>query len=112
VKRETIEVISGGIDKNETALAAAKRELLEEVGVEAKDWVELGSIDPFTTVVSSPNYLFLATGLAHFDPKPNEGEILQRITVPFKKALQMVQSGEITHAASCVLILKAQAYIK
>jgi 8-oxo-dGTP pyrophosphatase MutT (NUDIX family) len=112
VQRDTVEVISGGIDKTETALEAAKRELLEEVGVEAKEWIELGSVDPFTTVVSSPNYLFLAKGLDHFEANPDEGETLERIKMPFSQALAMVQSGEITHAASCVLILKAQAFIK
>jgi ADP-ribose pyrophosphatase len=108
VGRVTIEVISGGIDKNETPLGAAKRELMEEIGTEAKEWIELGSVDPFTTVVSSPNYLFLARGLDHFEPKPDEGETIERLTVPFEKALEMVKQGEITHAASCVLILRAQ----
>ena len=112
VARETIEVISGGIDKDETPLEAAKRELREEAGVEAKEWVELGAVDPFTTIVNSSNHLFLAKGLDHFEPQPDEGEILERIKVSFKEALAMVEKGEITHSASCVLILKAKAYIK
>jgi ADP-ribose pyrophosphatase len=111
VARTTIEVISGGIDRGESPLQAAQRELREEAGVEAKEWTELGAVDPFTTVVSSPNHLFLAKGLDHFEPKPDEGEVLERIRVPFAKALAMVESGEITHAASCVLILRARAYI-
>jgi 8-oxo-dGTP pyrophosphatase MutT (NUDIX family) len=44
VGRVTIEVISGGIDKNETPLGAAKRELMEEIGTEAKESIELGSV--------------------------------------------------------------------
>lgn len=111
VGRETIEVISGGIDKDETPLAAAKRELREEIGAEAEEWTDLGSIDPFTTVVDSPNYLFLAKGLSQFKPNPDEGEILQRLTLPYSQALEMVRNGEITHGASCVLILKAQNYL-
>lgn len=112
VNRETIEVISGGIDKDETPLDAAKRELREEVGVDAADWTDLGSVDPFTTIVSSPNHIFLAQGLSHFDAKPDEGEVLERITMPYEQALKMVMDGEITHAASCVLILKARQFIK
>jgi 8-oxo-dGTP pyrophosphatase MutT (NUDIX family) len=112
VGRESIEVISGGIDKGETPLDAAKRELREEVGVDAAQWTELGSVDPFTTIVSSPNHIFLAQGLSHFDAKPDEGEILERIAMPYQQALDMVMGGEITHAASCVLILKAREYIK
>lgn len=111
VERVTLEVISGGIDEGETPLAAAKRELLEEAGVKASEWVELGSIDPFTTVVSSPNYLFIAKGLQHLSPDPDEGEIIERIVVPYTEALAMVNDGRITHAGSCVLILRAQQYI-
>jgi ADP-ribose pyrophosphatase len=112
IGREATEAIGGGINKGETPLAAAKRELLEEVGVEAKEWIELGSIDPFTTVVNSPGYLFIAKGLEHFEPHPDEGEILHSFVVPFTEALAMVNDGRITHSASCVLILKAQAYVK
>jgi 8-oxo-dGTP pyrophosphatase MutT (NUDIX family) len=111
IQRATVEVISGGMDKDETPLMAAVRELREEVGVEAKEWIELGSIDPFTTIVSSPNYLFLAKGLDHSEPKPDEGETLEHIKIPFKQALSMVRNGKITHAASCVLILRAQEFV-
>src|SRR4051812_8975783 len=34
VGRESIEVVSGGIDGDESPLAAAKRELLEELGIQ------------------------------------------------------------------------------
>ena len=35
--------IGGYIEKGETALAAAQRELLEETGLKSQDWTELGS---------------------------------------------------------------------
>src|SRR4051812_47542052 len=50
IGRPSIEVVSGGIDKSETPLDAAKRELREELGCTASRWVELGRLDPFTTV--------------------------------------------------------------
>lgn len=55
VERETIEAISGGIDDNEDIQDAAKRELKEETGIIAREWTDLGVIDPFTSVVVSPN---------------------------------------------------------
>lgn len=63
VGRISLEAISGGIDKDETKLDAAKRELKEESGLVAGKWTYLGVIDPFTTVVTSPNHLYLAQDL-------------------------------------------------
>src|SRR6267143_518186 len=65
VERESIEVVSGAIDDHETAAAAARRELHEELGIEASQWVDLGSVDPFTSMINSPASLFFARDL-HF----------------------------------------------
>lgn len=60
VSEETVELISGGIDEDESPLECAKRELEEEIGYQANEWISLGYINPFTTVVRSKNYLFIA----------------------------------------------------
>jgi ADP-ribose pyrophosphatase len=46
VEKNSIEVVSGAIDKNEKPLDAAKRELKEETGILAKKWTNLGIV-PF-----------------------------------------------------------------
>jgi ADP-ribose pyrophosphatase len=105
--RDSLEVISGGIDAGETPLAAAQRELREEAGLVAQEWQEMGAIDPFTTAIHCRNHLFLARGLAHGAAAPEDGEELALVTLPFERALAMMLGGEITHAASCVLLLRA-----
>src|SRR4051812_21485581 len=57
IDRPSIELISGAIEDGESPLDAAKRELEEEAGLSAKEWIDLGVVDPFTTVIRSPNYL-------------------------------------------------------
>jgi len=42
LEKEYIATIGGLFNKGETALACAKRELLEETGLEAEEWVNLG----------------------------------------------------------------------
>lgn len=112
IEAESIEVMSGGLEAGESPLDGAKRELKEELGLEARDWIDLGMVDPFTTVVSSPNYLFLARGIVEGNQHLEDGECVQIVKCKFKDAVDMVMRGEITHSASCVLILKAQEYFR
>lgn len=112
IERDSIELMSGALEENETPLEAAKRELKEELGLEADEWIDLGVVDPFTTAVSSPNYIFIAMGVHEGEHSPDEGEVLEIIKTPFSNAIDMVMRSEITHSASCVLILKADRYLR
>jgi len=107
-----IETVSGGIDGNETPVNAAKRELKEELGIEAKKWIDLGLVNPLTTVVKSSQKLFLAKKLKFGEANPEETEDIKIVKVRLEKATQMVMDSEITHGPSCVLILKAREYLK
>jgi ADP-ribose pyrophosphatase len=104
--RDSLEVISGGIDEGETPLAAAQRELREEAGLAAAEWEEMAAVDPFTTAIRCRNHLFLARGLAQMAAAPDDGEELTLVTLPFDRALAMALAGEISHAASCILLLR------
>ncbi len=107
VGRDSLEVVSGAIDADETPLDAARRELREEAGLIAAEWQELGSVDPFTTAIRCTNHLFLAKALSPTPADPDDGEEISLVRIPFEAALQMVLAGEIKHASSCILILRA-----
>lgn len=108
----SIEVVSGAIDKDETPINCAKRELKEELGIEAKEWIDLGLVNPFTSVIASPAYLFLAKNLK-FTKRNQEGtEIITLKKFKLGEAVKMVLDSKITHGPSCVLILKANEFLK
>lgn len=110
VGRPSIEVVSGGIEVGEEPLAAARRELREEAGLTAREWTELGFVDPFTTMLVCPNHLFLARGLETVGRELEEAEAhMELLRVPMEEAVRMALTGEMTHATSCVLIMKAAA---
>lgn len=111
VGRDTIEGISGGIEDDETPEIAAARELEEEVGIVAGRLHPLGIVDPLTAAMFSPTELFLATDLRFTQSKLESTECIERIEMPFHEALRMVMENEITHAPSCVAILKASLLI-
>lgn len=112
IGRDSLELMSGGLEENELPLDAAKRELKEELGLKADEWIDLGRVDPFTTVVHSPNYMFLALSVREGESNPEPGESLEVIRVPFSDVVDMVIKSEITHSASCVLIFKADNYLR
>lgn len=112
IGKESLEVISGGIETNELPLEAAQRELSEEIGATAQGWQELGFIDPFTTIVHCPSHLFLAQELAWGDKHNNDGEILSTVRLKFTDALLMVEKSEITHGPSVALIYRAARLLK
>jgi len=107
VGRLSLEVASGGRDAGEEPLAAAQRELQEELGIEATEWTHLGFVDPFTSMLLSPTHLFLARGLRFGEPRHEGTEQIRRVRLPLAEAVAAVLDGRITHAPSCVLILKA-----
>jgi 8-oxo-dGTP pyrophosphatase MutT (NUDIX family) len=112
IEQDSIEVVSGAIDNNENSLEAAKRELKEELGIEAEEWIELGLVNPFTTVVKSPATLYLSRNIRFSEANPEGTEKINILKVKFDDALKMVMESKITHGPSCVLILKAAKHLK
>jgi len=109
VGRDSFEGVSGGIESgaDTSPLATAQRELAEELGLSAESWHHLTTVDPFTANMVSPTALYVATGLSEV-PRALEGtEVIERVKLPLSSAKQMVISGKITHAPTCVLLLLA-----
>lgn len=111
VGRRSLEAVSGGMEPGETPADTAHRELREEVGLTASELIPMGFVDPFTTMLNCQNHLFLARGLASVPHDHEEGELIEIVRMPLAEAVEKTLSGEITHAASAVAILKASAYL-
>ena len=107
----TLEAVSGAIESGETAEQAGLREIGEEVGLVATEWIDMGMINLFTTVVRSPNHMYLARKLSEIRRSPETKARIEMAKMPFDDALQAVLRGEITHGASCVVILKTQQFL-
>jgi 8-oxo-dGTP pyrophosphatase MutT (NUDIX family) len=107
VGKECVEVVQGGTEDGEEPEAAVRRELKEELGIEAEEWTDLGLVDAITSQVYSPARLFLARGLTFGESETESTESLKPLKVKLEEAVRMVMDGRITQGISCVLILKA-----
>lgn len=108
VGRYSIEAVSGGIEPAEDPDETAQRELQEELGLLANRWEHVTTVDPFTTIVVSPTRLYLAHDLTHVDTSQEGTEQIELVVMPLDEAVAKVNSGEITHAPTCVILLHAK----
>lgn len=110
------EIPAGGLDANETdALAAARRELLEEVGLEATGWTHLSSMAALNGVGRIAHHVFLAEGLSHKqDPSAEQAKeaITNQQWLPLDEALDWCATGRITDGDTVAALGLAKLYIE
>jgi 8-oxo-dGTP pyrophosphatase MutT (NUDIX family) len=108
VGRESLEAASGTVQQAEEPQEAARRELREELGIEAEEWIPLGQLDMDTSIIHCPMHLFLAKDLRFGHPEHEGTEVMEPIKIPFDEAVQKVMDSIITAGSTCILILKAR----
>lgn len=108
-RAHVIEIVKGGREDGEAALACAQRELREELGVTAARWVELGRLYEIPSIVSQPVALFLASDIAidSADPEPQESIELVRLTID--AALKGAANGQIDDAVTVAALFRYAA---
>jgi ADP-ribose pyrophosphatase len=104
------ELPAGRIDKNESPLKGAKRELLEETGVAAKKWKRILSFYVSPGFLDETMDVFLADGLTLGAAQPEEDEQITMRFVPMQEALRWVAKNQIRDAKTIagLLWLKVQ----
>jgi len=102
------EVPEGGcsIKSGESTLEAAKRELLEETGLVATQWTEIGEVYLSNSVSDERAVMYVAQNLSQQQACPEETEQLKIRRIPLTEAIEMAQNGQITDALSVLTLLK------
>ena len=101
-QREFIEIPAGKIDHGEDILLCAQRELLEETGYVASEWIHLTTAWPSIGYADERIEYFLARGLTHQGSSLDDGEFLEVFELPLAEALDWIRQGKINDSKTIV----------
>jgi len=105
------EMPEGGGALDIDPLDSAKRELLEETGLKAQNWIEIQRLHLSNSVSDELSIIYVARGLQQFESEPEDTEQLIVHKLPFEEVYQMVNNGEITDAMTVAAVLKVRLII-
>ena len=108
LKEYSWELPEGGGPLNEVPLDSAKRELLEETGLVAKNWKEIMRMHLSNSVSDELGILYLADDFEQFASQPEETEQLEVKKMPFEEVYRMVIRGEITDSLTVAGVLRVK----
>ncbi|MEI8118584.1 MAG: NUDIX hydrolase [Methylophilaceae bacterium] len=107
-----IELPAGKIDANEDVLHTGQRELLEETGYSANEWVRLGQTHPCIGYSNEVIHIYLARSLMAGKHQRDADESLEVFELPFAQCLNMIVQGEITDGKTIAALFLADQFLK
>jgi 8-oxo-dGTP pyrophosphatase MutT (NUDIX family) len=108
----TWEIPEGGCPLGEEPLDAAKRELEEEVGLQANGWQQLMTMHLSNSVTDEFCVVFIAKDLFAGTQQLESTEDIEYKKLPLIDAIEMVKNGEITDGISVAALLRVALMLK
>lgn len=99
------ELPAGSLEPGENKLAAAKRELLEETGITARQWQRALFFYVSPGFLDESMQVFLARKLKKGKAQPEEDERIATRFFPLTQAVQMATTGKIKDAKTIASLL-------
>jgi ADP-ribose pyrophosphatase len=106
--RYTWEIPEGGGDPDIDPVETARRELLEECGIIAQEYIPVQQLQMSNSATDELACMFVARQLTFTESRPEETEQLRIRRVHFDELYNMVLTGEITDAMSVAAVLKVK----
>ena len=107
-----LEIPAGKLDKGEDPLVCAKRELEEETGIIASEWISLGTIATSPGFCNEVIHLYVAKGLSKGEIHWDEDEYVEVERYTFDELLQRIKEERIKDSKTLSALLLAMPYIK
>jgi ADP-ribose pyrophosphatase len=105
VRGVSLSLPAGYLEEGEEPLAGARRELLEETGHDAANWVPLGRYVVDGNYGAGAMHAFIATG-AHKVREPSSDDLEEQelLSMPFAEAIAKLRAGEVAQLSSAATL--------
>ena len=107
-----LEIPAGKLDAGEDPLVCAKRELEEETGIIASEWISLGTIATSPGFCNEVIHLYVTKGLSKGEIHWDEDEYVEVERYTFDELLQRIKEEKIKDSKSLSALLLAMPYLK
>ena len=110
--RGLLEIPAGKLDGAEDPLHCAKRELEEETGYKASEWISLGAIATSPGFCNEVIHLYVAKGLSKGETNWDDDEYVELEHYTFDELMEAIRKEEIKDAKTLAALALAMPYIK
>ena len=105
--RYSLEISAGRIEPGHQPAETAERELEEEMGLRAREFIKLSEFQVAPGYSEERIWVYLARGLEPCAQRLDDDEEIDVVRMPFAEALAKVHSGEIDDAKTIITLLLA-----
>ncbi|UTV30107.1 NUDIX hydrolase [Photobacterium atrarenae] len=108
IGRWILEFPAGTLEPNEDIQSCAKRELAEEVQLEAGQWHDMGELLPVPGFCDEVQHLYLAKALTSCPGDPDDDEVIEVVKLTRAEFEQKVANNTIQDAKTLAAYFKAR----
>ncbi len=103
-----LEMPAGKLEDGEEPMTCAVRELSEETGITAGEYIFLGKVYPSPGFCREVLYIYMARDLSFGQAHPDEHEFLDVQKIHIDELFNMAMKNEIADAKTVIAVLKAK----
>ncbi|WP_394252046.1 NUDIX hydrolase [Vibrio profundi] len=104
-----LELPAGTMEPNEVPDQCAARELEEETGYSADEFISLGQVTPLAGFCDEIQYLYVAKGLTHTSRyECDDDEVIEVIELSIQELEEKIKNDQITDAKTIACLSKAK----